>query len=109
MKASLEKKTPPHYAIPQSCLPYHIDEMAGGQLIEKQKATSYSEQWREQLLCAYLMWANDHSQVACMPPMGKLQRVAVVQIPMVESPQVTMASSMAPESRKHTPEQTPKI
>ena len=46
----------------------------------------YSKQWREQPLCAYLLWANDHHQVAHMPAMGKLQRVAMVQTPMVEPP-----------------------
>ena len=42
-----------------------------------------------------------------MPAMGKLQKAAVVQTPLVEPPLVNMASSMAPESRKHTPEHTP--
>ena len=35
-----------------------------------------------------------------MPAMGKLQRVAMVQTPMVEPPDLNMASSMALESRK---------
>ena len=44
-----------------------------------------------------------------MPAMGKLQGVAMVQTAMAEPPRVEMASSMAPESRKQTPEQTPNI
>ena len=41
-----------------------------------------------------------------MPATGKLQGVAMVQTPMVLPPRVNMESSMAPESRKQTPEQT---
>ena len=44
-----------------------------------------------------------------MPVKGKLQGVAMEQTLMVEPPRVDMASSMAPESRKQTPEQTPNI
>ena len=40
--------------------------------------------------------------------MGKLQGAAMAQMPMVECPEGNMASSMAPESRKQMPEQTPK-
>ena len=65
--------------------------------------------WREQPLCAYLVWANDPHQVAHMPVTGKLQGMAMVQTPMVEPPRVDMASSMAPEIRKQTPEQTPNM
>ena len=50
--------------------------------------------------------AHDHHQVAHMPATGKFQRVATVQTQTVEHPGVNMASSMAPESRKQTPEQT---
>ena len=42
-----------------------------------------------------------------MHAMGMLPRPAVVQTPMVEPPLVNMASSIANESRKHAPEQTP--
>ena len=38
--------------------------------------------------------------------MGKLQKAAMVQTPMVEPPFMNMTSSMTPESRKHTPEDT---
>ena len=44
-------------------------------------------------------------QFAHMPAMDKLQRVAVVQTPEVQPPEVIMA----PESRKQTLEQTPNI
>ena len=44
-----------------------------------------------------------------MPGMGKLQRVAMVQTPMVELPGVNIASSIAPESRKQIPEQATNI
>ena len=67
----------------------------------------YSKQWKEQSLSALLAWASDHHQDVCMPAMGVFQRVAVVQIPMVEPPLVNMAPSMASECRKHTPQQTP--
>ena len=85
-------------------MPHHIVGMDGGQL--NSIRLPYSKQWREQLLSAYLAWADDHHQDAQMPVMGMLQRTAEVQIPMVEPPLVNMASSMAPESRKHTPKQT---
>ena len=42
-----------------------------------------------------------------MPAMGMLQRAAVVHTQMVEPPLVNMASSMVPESRKYTLEETP--
>ena len=44
-----------------------------------------------------------------MPAMGKLQRVTMVQTLMVEPPEVNMASNLAPESRKQTPEWIPNI
>ena len=55
------------------------------------------------------VWANDPHQVAHMPAMGKLQGAAMVQTPAVKPPGMNMPSSMAPESRKQTPEQTPNI
>ena len=42
-----------------------------------------------------------------MPIMGMLQRAAAVQTAMTEPPLVNITSSMAPESRNQTPEQTP--
>ena len=53
-----------------------------------------------------LLWANDHQQDAQMPAIGMLQRDAVVQALMVEPLLVNMESSTAPESRKHTQEDT---
>ena len=53
-------------------------------------------QWRDQPLCAHLVWANDHHWVAHMPATGKVQGVAVVQTPMAEPPGVNMACIMAP-------------
>ena len=49
----------------QSCMPHHIVGMFGGQLIE-------------QPLITFLVWADDHNQVAHMPAMGKLQKAAMV-------------------------------
>ena len=44
-----------------------------------------------------------------MPTIGKLQMDAMVQTPIVEPQQVNTESIMAPQSRKHTLEQTPDI
>ena len=44
-----------------------------------------------------------------MPTMGKLQRFAMAQTLKAEPQEGNMASSMAPKSRKQTPEQTPNI
>ena len=48
------------------------------------EGSPYSRQWREQPLCAYLVWANDHHQVTHMPAMDKLQGIAMVHTPMAE-------------------------
>ena len=66
-----------------------------------------SKQWREQPLSVYHTWPNDHCQVAHMLAMGKLKRAAMVQTLTVEHLLLNTAFSMAPESRKHTPEHTP--
>ena len=97
MEPNPEKKTPLHHAgkveglgdpLPsfQSCMPHHIVGMAREQLIEWHKTPPYSKQWKEQPLCVYLVWANDHHQVAHMPAMGKFQRVVMEQTTMVEPP-----------------------
>ena len=71
------------------------------------EASPYSKQWRKQSFRAFLAWANDHHQDGHIPAMGMLQRPSVIQTQTVDPPLVTTASSMAPESRKNTPEQTP--
>ena len=120
MEPNLEKETPPQHigkaeglgdSLPsfQSCMPHHIDGMAGEQQMEQHKAPPTECSGGGQPLCAYLAWANDHHHIAHMPATGKLQGVEGVQTPMVECQKLDMVSSMAPESRKQTSEQTPNI
>ena len=80
---------------PQSCMPHHIDGMAGEQQTKKQKApTTQCSGGNSHSVHTWLQ-ANDHHWVEHMPATGKLQGVAGVQTPMVEPPGVNMASSRA--------------
>ena len=86
-------------------MPYHMNGMASRQLNIKE--APYSKQWEVQPLSAPLAWTTDHYKEAHMPAVGKLQRVVMLQTPMVEVPLVSMAATWEHESKKQTPLMTP--
>ena len=70
----------------QGCMPCYIDGMVMEQLAELQKAPPTQSSGGRSHSMHTRMWTNDHHQVAHMPAMGKLQRVAKVQTLTVEPP-----------------------
>ena len=64
---------------PLSCMPHHIDWMAGEQLFKEHETHLYTKQWGEQLHSLSLAWITNQYHEAHMPAMGILQRVVVEQ------------------------------
>ena len=81
MEPTLEKKTLPHLVgkaeglgdslpSPQSCMPHHIDGMAGNSRLSSIRLPLLNVVEGAATLC--IPGTNDHHQVTHMPAMGKL-------------------------------------
>ena len=103
-RKNLEEKIPPCHvgkadgsgddlAEPPKCMPHHIDGMAGGKFSEKHEAPLYSKQWKEQLLCAFLVWAMEKYEETHMFITDILHRVTAVWTPIVKHPLVNIAAT----------------